>query len=151
MLCRFNAARLHALGFGHSNFSFCVGRHFSAPALPNITNEPFLHYAPGSAERSSVLAACKSAREECPDIPLVINGQAVRTGDIGRQVCMTVARRQPFYCHLPFSHVKACSGHAQRTRPHSVHLSSRISFPGSNYASPSSAGAPIMRSESVSH
>ena len=61
-------------------------RCFSALVLPNITNEPFLHYAPGSSERLKVLSSCKIMRAECPDIPLVINGQAVRTGDIGRQV-----------------------------------------------------------------
>jgi hypothetical protein len=93
MFWRMNAARLHTLKLSHATFSYCAGRHFSVVALPNVTNEPFLHYAPGSAERSSVLAACKSAREECPDIPLVINGQALHTGDIGRQVRKT---RVPF-------------------------------------------------------
>jgi hypothetical protein len=63
-----------------------ITRHFSAISMPRITNEPFLHYAPGSPERREVLAACKSARDECPDVPLVINGHAVRTGDIGHQV-----------------------------------------------------------------
>ena len=67
-------------------FGSCAARYFSALVLPNITNEPFKHYAPGSAERSSVLTSCKRAREECPEIPLVINGQAVRTGDIAHQV-----------------------------------------------------------------
>jgi hypothetical protein len=75
------AVPLRSLPFGS-----CAARYFSALVLPNITNEPFKHYAPGSAERSSVLTSCKRAREECPEIPLVINGQAVRTGDIAHQV-----------------------------------------------------------------
>jgi 1-pyrroline-5-carboxylate dehydrogenase len=75
--------RAHCLSDGRRAY-----RRFSSLVLPNITNEPFLHYAPGSAERSKVLAACKSAREECPEIPLVINGRAVRTGDIGHQVAL---------------------------------------------------------------
>jgi 1-pyrroline-5-carboxylate dehydrogenase len=70
----------------HLRISHGYGRRFSALALPNITNEPFLHYAPGSSERLKLLSSCKIARTECPDIPLVINGQAIRTGDIGRQV-----------------------------------------------------------------
>lgn len=84
---------LHSRGLTTAPSTFCHGlaRHFSAISIPRITNEPFLHYAPGSSERHKVLAACKSAREECPDLPLVINGQAVRTGDIGHQVEMLSA------------------------------------------------------------
>jgi hypothetical protein len=81
--CRRLAATPSNLTFSHE-----TARRFSAIGIPSITNEPFLQYAPGSSERVKVLAACKSARDECPDIPLVINGQAVRTGDIGRQVEM---------------------------------------------------------------
>ena len=85
---RMTASRLQSLKFSPLKLCRCDARLFSAISLPNITNEPFLHYAPGSVERHRVLAACRSAREECPDRPLVINGQSVRTGDVGRQVFM---------------------------------------------------------------
>lgn len=98
---RITAARLHSLRCNHSLFS--------ALSIPSITNEPFLHYAPGSLERRRVLEACKSAREECPEIPLVINGKTVRTGDIGRQVSNCCANwgfppptPPPTHTHLQF-------------------------------------------------
>lgn len=122
---RMTAARLHSLRCIRS-----PSRYFSALVIPNITNEPFLHYAPGSLERRRVLEACKSAREECPEIPLVINGKAVRTGDISRQVFLTCdnccakwgfpppspphPRLLPHtytHIHTHFSH--SCAGYAQ--------------------------------------
>jgi hypothetical protein len=38
-----------------------------------------LNYAPGSAERAALKAALSKMRAECPEIPVVINGQEVLT------------------------------------------------------------------------
>lgn len=130
--------RCRRLAATPSNLTFSYGttRRFSAIAIPSITNEPFLQYAPGSSERVKVLAACTSARDECPDIPLVINGQAVRTGDIGRQVEMPRTLRAcslmiPIVSSACLSNcVDFCSGPAQPTRAHPVHLSPRFRVSG---------------------
>jgi 1-pyrroline-5-carboxylate dehydrogenase len=57
--------------------------------LPKTKNEDFVHYAPGSAERKSLLEACQNVRSSCPEIPLIINGEEIRTGIIGKQVMPT--------------------------------------------------------------
>jgi 1-pyrroline-5-carboxylate dehydrogenase len=48
--------------------------------IPPAFNEPVLNYAPNSAERISLKAALKEAREKVMDIPMYINGKEVRTG-----------------------------------------------------------------------
>ena len=52
--------------------------------LPPVTNEPVRSYAPGSAERADVKARLAAMEGECPEIPLIIGGQEVRTGDIAK-------------------------------------------------------------------
>lgn len=47
--------------------------------IPSVTNEPILNYAPGSPEKSSVLAAIASAKNEPVEAPMVINGKDVFT------------------------------------------------------------------------
>lgn len=44
------------------------------------TNEPIKSYAPGSPERASLQAELKDMQTQVIDIPLIINGQEVRTG-----------------------------------------------------------------------
>jgi 1-pyrroline-5-carboxylate dehydrogenase len=49
--------------------------------IPEITNEPILDYAPGSAERSKVLSTIKEFKKNELEVPMVINGQEVFTGE----------------------------------------------------------------------
>jgi 1-pyrroline-5-carboxylate dehydrogenase len=47
---------------------------------PLPVNEPVLNYAPGSPERKSLKAALVALKKKSLDIPMYINGKAVRTG-----------------------------------------------------------------------
>jgi len=47
--------------------------------VPEAINEPVLNYAPGSPERETLKAAIKKMRSDVKDIPMYINGKAVRT------------------------------------------------------------------------
>jgi 1-pyrroline-5-carboxylate dehydrogenase len=47
---------------------------------PLPVNEPVLNYAPGSPERKSLKAALAALKKKPLDIPMYINGKAVRTG-----------------------------------------------------------------------
>lgn len=48
--------------------------------VPQAVNEPILSYAPGSSERAEVQAAYDKMWAESIDIPMVINGEEIRTG-----------------------------------------------------------------------
>ncbi|MQA89857.1 MAG: L-glutamate gamma-semialdehyde dehydrogenase [Gemmatimonas sp.] len=52
------------------------------PSVPTPRNESVLSYEPGSAERQELKATLKRMADERIEIPLVIGGQEVRTGDI---------------------------------------------------------------------
>ena len=47
---------------------------------PSPINEPVLNYAPGSAEKLALKKALASLKKKTLDIPMYINGKAVRTG-----------------------------------------------------------------------
>lgn len=49
--------------------------------VPVAVNEPVLDYAPGSKEKTALKAALSEARSKVIDIPMYINGEAIRTGD----------------------------------------------------------------------
>ncbi|MDR2287187.1 MAG: L-glutamate gamma-semialdehyde dehydrogenase [Prevotellaceae bacterium] len=49
-------------------------------------NEPVLNYAPGSKERDAIKAELKRQSETTIDIPLIIGGKEVRTGNVGTVV-----------------------------------------------------------------
>jgi 1-pyrroline-5-carboxylate dehydrogenase len=49
--------------------------------IPPIKNEPILNYAPNSAERKALKDKIEEMRSEVRDIPMIINGQAIRTGN----------------------------------------------------------------------
>jgi 1-pyrroline-5-carboxylate dehydrogenase len=49
-------------------------------SVPHPVNEPVKSYAPGSPERAELKARLETMASETADIPLVIDGQAVRTG-----------------------------------------------------------------------
>lgn len=64
-------------------------RQFSSTArfvLPAFEGEPFRHYAPGSPEAVSLKAACEKIRSEVVEIPCVVNGKEIFTGNIKEQV-----------------------------------------------------------------
>jgi 1-pyrroline-5-carboxylate dehydrogenase len=47
---------------------------------PSPTNEPVLNYAPGSPEKLALKKALASLKKKTLDIPMYINGKAIRTG-----------------------------------------------------------------------
>jgi 1-pyrroline-5-carboxylate dehydrogenase len=49
-------------------------------------NEPICQYAPGSPERAELKARLAAMEKEQPEVPLVIGGKEVRTGDIAKAV-----------------------------------------------------------------
>ena len=48
--------------------------------IPRPHNEPVLSYAPGSGERAALKGALTALGGERPDIPIVVNGREIRTG-----------------------------------------------------------------------
>ncbi|MEC8513429.1 MAG: L-glutamate gamma-semialdehyde dehydrogenase [Planctomycetota bacterium] len=50
--------------------------------VPTPKNEPVRGYAPGSPERASLGSRLESMAGECPEIPVIIGGEEVRTGDV---------------------------------------------------------------------
>jgi 1-pyrroline-5-carboxylate dehydrogenase len=59
---------------------------FNAIRRMPAVNEPVKSYAPGSPERAELKARLAAMEKERPDIPLVIGGQEIRTGDIVKAV-----------------------------------------------------------------
>lgn len=53
--------------------------------FPTITNEKNLNFAPGSEERELLRVAVDEVLETAPEIPLTINGEAVKTGILREQ------------------------------------------------------------------
>ena len=49
--------------------------------LPDPVNEPIRNYAPGSSERAELQARLKAMEGERADIPVVIGGKEIRTGE----------------------------------------------------------------------
>jgi 1-pyrroline-5-carboxylate dehydrogenase len=54
--------------------------------LPPPTNEPVLSYAPGSPERAELQARLKELEGQRIDLPLVIGGEEIRTGEMSEVV-----------------------------------------------------------------
>jgi 1-pyrroline-5-carboxylate dehydrogenase len=52
----------------------------SAPKVPTPVNEPVLSYAPGTPERAELKRVLKEQSARVVEIPLIINGQEVKTG-----------------------------------------------------------------------
>ena len=63
---------------------------------PPIENEPVLSYAPGSSEREDLQSTIRMLRSEVQDIPMYIDGRAVRT-----------TRELPIYAPHEHSHLLA--------------------------------------------
>ena len=58
-------------------------------SFPKPENEPVLGYKPGSPERKAIRAALDELYNKITDIPAIIGGQEVRTGDTGTVVMPT--------------------------------------------------------------
>jgi len=54
--------------------------------IPQASNEPILDYAPGSKEKADLLNILNKMKSEIVDIPLIIGGQEIYTGETGRNV-----------------------------------------------------------------
>jgi 1-pyrroline-5-carboxylate dehydrogenase len=54
--------------------------------MPIALNEPVKGYAPGSPERAALKARLSEMEKERPDIPLIIGGEEIRTGETAQAV-----------------------------------------------------------------
>ena len=54
--------------------------------VPPAVNEPIRSYAPGSADRKNLKARIASMENEHAEIPVVIGGKRIHTGDLGKSV-----------------------------------------------------------------
>src|SRR5687768_2399126 len=54
--------------------------------VPKPVNEPVRMYAPGSPERAELKARLSKMAAERVEIPIIIGGKEIRTGDLGRSV-----------------------------------------------------------------
>ena len=61
--------------------------------IPRPHNEPVLGYAPGSPERASLKAALDRMADQTVDIPVIIGGEEIRTGDLHNVVSPHEHRR----------------------------------------------------------
>ncbi|MDD3807676.1 MAG: L-glutamate gamma-semialdehyde dehydrogenase [Candidatus Marinimicrobia bacterium] len=59
--------------------------------VPTAVNEPILSYAPGSVERAQLEKKIKELKTSTLEIPLIIGGKEVRTGQLGK-------------CRIPHDH-----------------------------------------------
>jgi 1-pyrroline-5-carboxylate dehydrogenase len=50
--------------------------------VPPIINEPIRSYAPGTPERAALKSRLAAMEKECPEIPIIIGGKEIRTGDL---------------------------------------------------------------------
>jgi 1-pyrroline-5-carboxylate dehydrogenase len=68
--------------------------------VPVPENEPVLNYAPGSEEKKALKAALKTVGAKSLEIPLIIGGEEVRTGKLGK-------------CVVPHDHKKVLATYHQ--------------------------------------
>ena len=59
--------------------------------VPVATNEPIKSYAPGSPERASLKTALEQMASETTEMPMIIGGEEIRSGDTGNCVRSLVA------------------------------------------------------------
>ncbi|MBZ0110824.1 MAG: L-glutamate gamma-semialdehyde dehydrogenase [Thermoanaerobaculia bacterium] len=55
--------------------------------VPHAANEPIRSYAPGSPEKASLKRRLAEMMAETPEIPLIIGGRDVKTGNLAKCVC----------------------------------------------------------------
>lgn len=59
----------------------------AAITIPTPKNEPVLSYAPGSPERQKLKDALAELKSKQIEVPLIIGGKEVRTGNLARMTC----------------------------------------------------------------
>ena len=59
-------------------------------SMNNIINEPVKEYLHGSEERKSLLEEYKNQSNKKIEIPIIIGGEKVFTGNIGHCICLFV-------------------------------------------------------------
>lgn len=52
----------------------------------DVKNEPTLQYLKGSKERQDLFTAISKYNDNCVEIPIVIGGEEIRSGDVSYQV-----------------------------------------------------------------
>ena len=75
--------------------------------VPTPVNEPIKSYAPGSPERASLKARLKTMAAETVDMPLIIGGKEIRTGDTASSV-------------MPHDHAHVLGSYHKATEQHVV-------------------------------
>jgi 1-pyrroline-5-carboxylate dehydrogenase len=63
-----------------------IGAFSGSRRVPPPVNEPVKSYAPGSPEKAAIKARLASMAKERIDIPLIIGGAEIRTGDLAQSV-----------------------------------------------------------------
>src|SRR6478672_1115175 len=76
--------------------------------VPPPVNEPVKSYAPGSPERAEVKARLKQMANERVEIPIIIGGQEIRTGETAQSVMPHNHR------HVLADYHKASASHVQK-------------------------------------
>eukprot|EP00730_Choanoeca_flexa_P015170 TRINITY_DN6901_c0_g1_i1.p1 TRINITY_DN6901_c0_g1~~TRINITY_DN6901_c0_g1_i1.p1 ORF type:complete len:645 (+),score=187.75 TRINITY_DN6901_c0_g1_i1:69-2003(+) len=61
-------------------------RRLQSTNLPPVFNEPVVEYFPGTEERAKLLEACHEVKSNTVDVPCVVNGEAILTGDVVPQL-----------------------------------------------------------------
>jgi 1-pyrroline-5-carboxylate dehydrogenase len=86
LLSEYGVATLRLLIFSLQNYEESPMAN-SRVQVPEPKNEAIRSYAPKSPEKASIKARLKSMLSETVDIPLIIGGQEIRTGQTGSSVC----------------------------------------------------------------
>ncbi|MEO5761705.1 MAG: aldehyde dehydrogenase family protein, partial [Vicinamibacteria bacterium] len=85
--------------------------------VPQARNEPVKSYAPGSAERIELKARLKSMASERIDIPVVVDGQRIKTGKTFTAVSPHNHRHVLADCHeASAAHVQAAIDASKRAQ-----------------------------------
>ncbi|KAM9967902.1 hypothetical protein ACTFIW_009186 [Dictyostelium discoideum] len=68
------------------NTSRVLMSHFARANIPTPVNQPMLNYEVGSTHRKLLKEACARFRNTTIDIPCVVGGKEIRTGDVQKQL-----------------------------------------------------------------
>ena len=59
---------------------------FSQPNVPAPYNEPMRDYAPNTEDARKLREAIDQMKKECPEVPCIVNGKELKTGNITKQL-----------------------------------------------------------------
>src|SRR3954454_2224957 len=92
--------------------------------VPPPVNEPVKSYAPGSPEKLALKARLASMAQERIDIPIIIGGEEIRTGDLAQSV-------------MPHAHRHVLADYHRATKQHveqAIAASTRAGAEWANWA-----------------